>query len=116
MKKTSFLLIVAMSALLFTACDKEDAIKLDSLAGTSWRYDFNDNDYQTYDFYADGSCSYLIHADGEDTTLPLEWTCTASGYVKTTVKVTERVWKTGTFDKDKGTLVMDGLKFTLTKH
>jgi hypothetical protein len=114
MKKFNLFLIVAISALLFTACDKN--VKLDTLAGTSWRYDFNKNEYQTYDFYEDGSCNYFIHSASGDVTLPLEWTCTASGYVKTTVKITEKTWKTGTFDKDKGTLVMDGLKYTLTKH
>lgn len=111
-----FLAIVSFTTLFLASCEK--TVQLDSLSGTSWRYDFDDKNYQTYDFYADGYCSYILHTEDEgDTSLPfLQWTCSSSGYVKTFAQITNRTWKTGTFNKDKGTLIMDGLKFKLVKY
>lgn len=120
MKKTSFLLIVAMSALLFTACDKnknepENTIKLDTLAGTMWVYGNSEN-YIAYAFYIGGDAVCGIKVEGEDEVdLSLNWTCTSSGDVTTTVKVTGNVWKTGHFDKYKGTLEMGGLDYKLVE-
>lgn len=114
-KYFTILMVTLCAVMMLTSC--ENAVKLDSLAGTKWQYNWNSNDYQTYYFKGDGTATHFIHVEGDgESSLPLNWTCTSSGYVKTTVQVTNKLWKTGTFNGDKGTLVMDGYKFKLISH
>lgn len=118
MKKIFTLLMVAFCTTLFlTSCNGGNDIKLDSLSGTKWKHEFDAKNYETYQFMSSGTCVYVLHGESDgDNSLPLNWTCSSSGYVKTTVKVTGQTWKTGTFDGNKCSLVMGGTKFKLVSH
>lgn len=109
-------MIVAISALLFTACDKNDnVIKLETLAGTTWMYEEGEN-YIVYTFSADGTGGFLVVVGEEKTFLSLFWECSTAGYVTTIAQSDNTLWESGFFDKDKCTLTMEDTQYELIDY
>lgn len=109
------LLPILFCTVLFTGCEKYEFGYIESLAGTAWRTDFSGNHYYILDFKK-SSLTWIVYDEGKSSTnTGLTWSCSSDGslYVYWNKFSGSGPYMTGTFDKYKGTLVVDGNRYKL---
>ena len=112
MKKILALLLLAVALL---GCEKYEFGYIESLSNTVWQYNISKNYYYILDFKA-SSLTKRIEDNGKTTTYSgMTWYCSDDGTLN--IYWSEFIgpgpYMTGTFDKYKGTLTVDGNKYKL---
>ena len=113
MKKILPLLLFC--TVLQTGCEKYEFGYIESLAGTVWRHDTLKNHFTILDFKG-STLTKRIELDGEvSTESGMTWNCSDDGTLKvySSKYIGSGPYMTGTFDKYKGTLTVDGEKYKL---
>jgi hypothetical protein len=112
MKKIIALLLL-VGALV--GCEKYEFGYIESLEGTVWQYNISSKYYYILDFKKSTLTWRIQDGDKVSTRTGLTWNCSNSGALN--IYWSEYIgpgpYMTGTFDKYKGTLTVDGNKYKL---